>query len=466
MTAVATTKKLFIFTFLAALIPYLLTMPSGLTWAHFGVDGGELISAAVTFGTAHPPGYPLYILIGKLFSFLPIGSIAYRFNLMSAVSMALAAAFATLTTYAWLPAKTNQNAIGAIVIGLTFAYAKLVWQQAIITEVYGLFLLFFSLTVWATVTHKGNGWLGFLWGLTITSHLSGIFLGFICLWQPLKKRDWPLFGVGLAFGLTPFLLLPLFALSNSPIIWGDPSSLAGWIEIVTANIYQALPFQLPFDQIAVRLTDWGPQWLSQFSLAGLPLLLVSLWQLRKEKEQIVLIRLWFLTAVCHLLYALLYNSNDAIVFSLPALLLLAILLTKGVLQLRHWSLLLPLTLLLLNFRAVNISQDQLVPQQLEQLLLELPQYSIIETSGEPILFSLWYVKFVEKQSVDTLIVDNQLFAFSWYRKRLRAQEADLIYLDSDDIEQFRQQFSQTRPYCMISLDRAGNYSCSSLNQKQ
>ena len=47
-------------------------------------DSGELISAAYTLGIAHPPGYPLYCLLGKLFTFLPFGNIAYRVNLLSA----------------------------------------------------------------------------------------------------------------------------------------------------------------------------------------------------------------------------------------------------------------------------------------------------------------------------------------------------------------------------------------------
>ena len=54
-------------------------------------DSGELIAAAATFGVAHPPGYPLYVLLGWLFSKLPVGGVAYRLNLMSAVFAALAA---------------------------------------------------------------------------------------------------------------------------------------------------------------------------------------------------------------------------------------------------------------------------------------------------------------------------------------------------------------------------------------
>ena len=53
-------------------------------------DAGELISASYTLGIAHPPGYPVYTLLGKLFTFLPFGTIAGRINLMTAILGALA----------------------------------------------------------------------------------------------------------------------------------------------------------------------------------------------------------------------------------------------------------------------------------------------------------------------------------------------------------------------------------------
>ena len=54
-------------------------------------DSGELITVAYTLGIAHPPGYPLYTLFGKLFiTLIPIGNIAYRMNMESALFASLA----------------------------------------------------------------------------------------------------------------------------------------------------------------------------------------------------------------------------------------------------------------------------------------------------------------------------------------------------------------------------------------
>ncbi len=59
---------------------YLLTLAPLVTFW----DSGELSTAAWSLGIPHPPGYPLFCILGKLFTFLPFGSIVYRLNLMSA----------------------------------------------------------------------------------------------------------------------------------------------------------------------------------------------------------------------------------------------------------------------------------------------------------------------------------------------------------------------------------------------
>lgn len=53
-------------------------------------DSSLLAAASFSLGSAHPPGYPLYVIIGKLFTFLPFGSVAYKVNLVNAVFAALA----------------------------------------------------------------------------------------------------------------------------------------------------------------------------------------------------------------------------------------------------------------------------------------------------------------------------------------------------------------------------------------
>ncbi|MEE9198573.1 MAG: DUF2723 domain-containing protein, partial [Dehalococcoidia bacterium] len=60
---------------------YVSTLPTSITWSNSGSDSGELAAAVRTLGVPHPPGYPTYVLLGRLFAFLPFGEVAFRTNL-------------------------------------------------------------------------------------------------------------------------------------------------------------------------------------------------------------------------------------------------------------------------------------------------------------------------------------------------------------------------------------------------
>src|SRR5215208_4499410 len=78
--------------FIVALVVYSWTLAPAVTLT----DSGELIVAAYGLGVAHPPGFPLWIMLAHLASLLPVGSVAMRINFSSAVFAALACAMLTL----------------------------------------------------------------------------------------------------------------------------------------------------------------------------------------------------------------------------------------------------------------------------------------------------------------------------------------------------------------------------------
>jgi hypothetical protein len=69
-----------------AFILYLVTCSPTINFT----DSGELITVAWTGGIAHPPGYPLYTLVGSLFIHIPLGDPAWRMNVLSALFAAVA----------------------------------------------------------------------------------------------------------------------------------------------------------------------------------------------------------------------------------------------------------------------------------------------------------------------------------------------------------------------------------------
>src|SRR5882724_1527892 len=78
--------------FITSLVLYTWTLAPTVTL----VDSGELIVAARSLGVAHPPGFPLYVLLAHLATLVPIGNVAVRVNFASAIFAALAASTLTL----------------------------------------------------------------------------------------------------------------------------------------------------------------------------------------------------------------------------------------------------------------------------------------------------------------------------------------------------------------------------------
>ncbi len=135
-------------------------------------DAGELITSAAALDIAHPPGYPIYVLLGKFFTFIiPFGSVAWRVNLMSGFF----AAAAVTCLYIFLK-KALKNDTVALAGSLFFAFTDLLWSQSNRAEVYSLNIFFVSLIVvllyYWHITDK-NKWLlyaALAYGLSLANH--------------------------------------------------------------------------------------------------------------------------------------------------------------------------------------------------------------------------------------------------------------------------------------------------------
>ena len=368
------------------MLVYGVTAAPDLVLAFHSGDGGELITAVFTGGVPHPPGYPTYLILGKLAAWLPVEPIAYRFSLFSTFCGAVAAAVTSAASRS-LGLKGWHT---TILPGLTLAFMPLVWQQAVITEVYALNLMLVALFVWSLLEKRPSLLTGFLLGLCLTTHLTSVLLLPLALFL-LPPGQWPRLGLGLVFGLTPYFLLPLLARPDSPVVWGQPETIAGWWWLVTARIYQPNQLALPTDQTASRLVEWGKMGLQQLLFVGWVLLPWSGWQETNKKRWLGLVG----TAVAYLAYAFFYDTNDAFVLTLPAWLLLSLSLTTAFKWLGRWGVVLPFALILLNFSQIDRVELHKIRPFAEQILNSSPANAILITSGDPDIFALWYFHFVE-----------------------------------------------------------------------
>jgi len=212
-------------------------------------DSGELIVAAHHLGVPHPPGYPLWCLVGFVFSHVvDIGSVAWRTNLLSAILGAAAAAGVSL-----LLSRRRMRWWIAVTGGLLFAVSATVWSQAIITEVYTLAVLtcVIFLIVLDRCMESFTPWrfaaAAFVFGLGTAAHPSMILMAPTALVMGLGciRRQTPreivhatLAAQAVWVGVLVYALyLPLSAASDPVLAWTDTATFRGWIEHVTRAQY-------------------------------------------------------------------------------------------------------------------------------------------------------------------------------------------------------------------------------------
>ncbi|MDY7076195.1 MAG: DUF2723 domain-containing protein, partial [Chloroflexota bacterium] len=214
-------------TFIAALVVYVATAAPDVLPA----DAGEFQLAAALLGVAHPPGFPLYTMMGHLFTRLfPWGTPAYRLNLMSGVVAAGTLVLAARTTRLWARRLTNLPLValaGGVTAALTLGTATTFWAQATIASkrpltAFFVALAFYALSRLATVDdpREADRYLTLL-GLALGLGLGHNSLGFapilfvaiyVLLVAPHLARQphrwWRPLLAGLA-GLLPLVYLPI-----------------------------------------------------------------------------------------------------------------------------------------------------------------------------------------------------------------------------------------------------------------
>ena len=154
-------------------------------------DTAEFQRVAPTLGVAHPTGYPLYTMLGWLWSRLPLGGTpAWRMNLFSAGMAALAVGALFLTARA-----LGQSRLVAAMAALTLAVSSTFWSQATVAEVYALAALIQALLILALLRWRQGRWplwvAGLLLGLGLAHHRTIILMipGALVFWG-LAAGDW------------------------------------------------------------------------------------------------------------------------------------------------------------------------------------------------------------------------------------------------------------------------------------
>ncbi len=233
--------------FLVSFVVYALTVQRSLSFW----DCGEFIACSYILGIPHPPGTPLFVLLGRLASLIPfVEDISYRINYLSVISSAFTAMFSYLLTVKLVGyffnsgEKTGLNRyityIGGLAGGFFVAFGRTNWGNSVEAEVYGLALALSVMIIWLTLRYfeqRGTAaaaktmiFVLYLAVLGISIHMTVFLVVPICaLFFILRKeagpRDW---AVLCGFIILELLLIILFSNGRGgPTIFYLISFLAG-----------------------------------------------------------------------------------------------------------------------------------------------------------------------------------------------------------------------------------------------
>ncbi len=202
-------------------------------------DAGELITVAKTLGIAHPPGYPLYTILGHLFTYIPFNSIAWRINLLSAGCHTLVLVLLYKTVL-----YLTKNRVTSYFSVALLAFSRLFWLYSLVAEVFPLNNLFIILLIYLILTNRSIYLITFVFSLALTNHLTVVLLipaMIFWFWKDRKKilNIKTLFVSASIFfvGLMPYLYFILRSGEVLPVVWSFITDFKSLMAFITRSDY-------------------------------------------------------------------------------------------------------------------------------------------------------------------------------------------------------------------------------------
>lgn len=274
-----------------------------------GGDAGELQFVPAILSLPHPTGTPLYVLLGHLWSRLPLGSdIAWRMNLLAAISASLAGGLLVLAVHA-LTARVWPGVVAAMAFGLGGTF----WPLATQADKYAFNALMLALVLVVALTwgrRRSDGWLralALVYGLSLTHHrtmllLAPPLLGYVWWLErgALWLRGRRLIGLAalLVAPLSLYLYLPWAASRGLPPGTWHPEGLRGWL-LYLADLGYVGRVATGAEGLGAQLALYARTLLADLTLAGVALGVLGLvvLLLRRRPEALLLLGAFALLAV-------------------------------------------------------------------------------------------------------------------------------------------------------------------------
>jgi hypothetical protein len=467
---VAGLKRVDPFAVAAVILPlfvYLLTLAPSVTF----FDSGEFVTAIYSLGSAHSPGYPLFINYAKPFTYLPFGNIAFRVNIATAISASTACYGVYLLTSHMLALEemTRDSVLPAfyrravpLSAALSFAFSARLWLQSNHDKPYPLIaflsaMIFYLLLLWRESYREGKDhpayiYLGgFLWGLAFGAHQTMVlllpsfaFLILVMNWRFLTRfKEITLVVAFTLIGLSIHLHLPVRAMRNPLLNWGDPKTLTQFLWHFLRKGYPAVKPERGISLFWSQLNAFNVP--NEFTAIGMAFLLLGIFAFRKKLRDEALA--YIIGVIFFLLVIIGYlNTQPDLIFLTeefftPLYLLSAVFIGLGMfylLEICHGMfapgkqsphpklivkelpflivlpLILPVTVCVLHYEQNDQHINYIAYDYASNALRTLPENAVFYTWGDSGAFPLWYLQGVERMREDVPIVHTPHLVFPWY----------------------------------------------------
>ncbi len=445
------TKNIYsVLSFVIPFVVYLITLAPTVSW----VDSDELATASSLLRIAHPTGYPLFTVLGKMFTLIPIVDEVYMLNIMSAfISSAAIFIFFNLMVFLFtdfrltksdklLSVNFSPDTVYNISLAsaLILAFSKTFWDNANVTEVYSLHSFFLILLTYVFLKannyypggdkflHKEEKyWIlfAFILGLSFANHLTTVFLAFGFLYLFFSNYGFSkasfkqiiILTLPFIAGLTLYIYL-LVRADNSVLSWGHTYNFENFIAHITGRQYDTAMFR-SFDDLKIQLMRYIAEYPKEFVYLNILLIIPGIVELYKcSRELFYFTLILFITGI---LFASNYTIYDIYSYYLLASVITAVWIGFGLLFIlkkinsrakgfRYVLLLLFLIPLSFNYSQADKSKDYIVKDYVFNLFNSASENSIIISNYNP----TYYFQYVKKIRPDIIFINRDYLFNKWY----------------------------------------------------
>jgi hypothetical protein len=444
------------------LLIYLFTLCPTVFWW----DSGEFIANIAVLGIPHRPGFPIYVLLGRFFSFLPFFSLALKINFLSALFSAFSllifyfAFFEILDLFfPGMAKKKTPATVSASAFLLVLGFSYSFWIQSVRAEVYSLSILFFALLLFLSLrclktSHVKYIYLFFfLFGLGLGNHhlslLSTIPALFFLLWSLSAVRN-PSFAINLEkfilsalfflLGLSIYLFLPIRSLSNPVLAWGNTRSISGSASSVFAlQSLRNLNFSF-LSNMGEKISGIIHLFYDQLTSVCFLISILGMIFLAKYAKRILVFLLLLILGNCasviFVTTEFISTNPDLHGYLLSSLFSLAFLYGLGVFFVIHelgnrssiirhllFAIFLLISLIPLSkhFTYANLSHNRMAHDYGYNTINHLDSNSVLFVDNVNLNFILRELQQAEKIRPDLKIIDRGLLSFDWYIDQKRKE---------------------------------------------